>query len=348
MKNVLITGGCGFIGSNFVKSLLATDTGYYPIILDSLTYAGNKNSLDNLRNDSYAFIEGDICDKTLVTSLFEKYHFQGVFHFAAESHVDRSIDGPQTFINTNIIGTYNLLEISRLYHNKQNSSFKFIHVSTDEVYGDLDDGGYFTEDTSYNPSSPYSASKASSDHLARAWHRTYGLPVVITNCSNNYGAFQFPEKLIPLMIINCLDSKPLPVYGDGNNIRDWLFVDDHCSAIKVVYENGTIGETYNIGGNNEIKNIDIVNTICTILDDLHPSDNGKSYSELITFVKDRPGHDFRYAINAKKIQNELGWFPHESFETGIKKTVEWYLENKSWWKKIQDERYNQERLGSGI
>jgi len=346
MKNVLITGGCGFIGSNFVKSLLATDTGYYPIILDSLTYAGNKNNLDNLHNDSYAFIEGDICDKTLVTSLFEKYHFQGVFHFAAESHVDRSIDGPQTFINTNIIGTYNLLDVARLYYNND-PSFKFIHVSTDEVYGDLCDGGYFTENTPYNPNSPYSASKASSDHLARAWHRTYDLPVVITNCSNNYGAFQFPEKLIPLMIINCLDSKPLPVYGDGNNIRDWLFVDDHCSAIKVVYENGTIGETYNIGGNNEIKNIDIVITICTILDDLHPSDNGKSYSELITFVKDRPGHDFRYAINAKKIQNELGWFPSESFETGIKKTIEWYLENESWWKKIQDERYNQERLGSG-
>jgi len=347
MKNVLITGGCGFIGSNFVKSLLATDTGYYPIILDSLTYAGNKNNLDNLHNDSYAFIEGDICDKTLVTSLFEKYHFQGVFHFAAESHVDRSIDGPQTFINTNIIGTYNLLDVARLYYNND-PSFKFIHVSTDEVYGDLGDGGYFTENTPYNPNSPYSASKASSDHLARAWHRTYGLPVVITNCSNNYGAFQFPEKLIPLMIINCLGWKPLPVYGDGNNIRDWLFVDDHCSAIKAVYENGTIGETYNVGGNNEIKNIDIVITICTILDDLHPSDNGKSYSELITFVKDRPGHDFRYAINAKKIQNELGWFPRESFETGIKKTVEWYLENEHWWKKIQDERYNQERLGSGI
>ena len=282
-----------------------------------MTYAGNKNNLDNFHNDSYVFIKGDICDEALVKSLFEKYHFEGVFHFAAESHVDRSIDGPKTFINTNIIGTYNLLEISRLYHNKQNSSFKFIHVSTDEVYGDLDDGGYFTENTPYNPSSPYSASKASSDHLARAWNRTYSLPVVITNCSNNYGAFQFPEKLIPLMIINCLDWKPLPVYGDGKNIRDWLFVDDHCSAIKVVYENGSIGETYNIGGNNEIKNIDIVNTICTILDDLHPSDNGKSYSELITFVKDRPGHDFRYAINAKKIQNELGWFPCESFETGI-------------------------------
>ena len=348
MKNVLITGGCGFIGSNFIKHLLKDGSGYYPIILDSLTYAGNKNNLDNIHNDSYVFIKGNICDEALVKSLFEKYPFEGVFHFAAESHVDRSIDGPKTFINTNIIGTYNLLEISRLYHNKQNPGFKFIHVSTDEVYGDLEDGGYFTENTPYNPSSPYSASKASSDHLARAWNRTYNLPVVITNCSNNYGAFQFPEKLIPLMIINCLDWKPLPVYGDGKNIRDWLFVDDHCSAIKVVYENGSIGETYNIGGNNEIKNIDIVNTICTILDDLHPSDNGKSYSELITFVKDRPGHDFRYAINAKKIQNELGWFPCESFETGIKKTVEWYLENESWWKRIQDERYNQERLGGGI
>ena len=348
MKNVLVTGGCGFIGSNFIKNLLETDTDYYPIILDSLTYAGNKNNLDNFHNDSYVFIKGDICDEALVKSLFEKYHFEGVFHFAAESHVDRSIDGPKAFINTNIIGTYNLLEISRLYHNKQNSSFKFIHVSTDEVYGDLDNDGYFTENTPYNPSSPYSASKASSDHLARAWNRTYGLPVVITNCSNNYGAFQFPEKLIPLMIINCLDWKPLPVYGAGQNIRDWLFVDDHCSAIKAVYENGMIGETYNIGGNNEIKNIDIVNTICTILDDLRPSDNGKSYSELITFVKDRPGHDFRYAINANKIQYELGWSPHESFKTGIKKTVVWYLENESWWKKIQDEKYNQERLGDDI
>ena len=232
--------------------------------------------------------------------------------------------------------------------NYRNSSFKFIHVSTDEVYGDLDDGGYFTENTPYNPSSPYSATKASSDHLARAWNRTYDLPVAITNCSNNYGPFQFPEKLIPLMIINCLDWKPLPVYGDGQNIRDWLFVDDHCSAIKAVYENGMIGETYNIGGNNEIKNIDIVNTICTILDDLRPTDNGKSYSELITFVKDRPGHDFRYAIKAKKIQNELGWYPCESFETGIKKTIEWYLENESWWKKIQEEKYNQERLGGSL
>ena len=348
MKNVLVTGGCGFIGSNFVKNLLDNDTDYLPIILDRLTYAGNKNNLDKIDSDNYEFIKGNICDKVLVKDLFEKYDFEGVFHFAAESHVDRSIDGPTVFINTNIIGTFNLLEISKIYYSKQNSNFKFIHISTDEVYGDLDDNGYFTENTPYNPSSPYSASKASSDHLARAWNRTYGLPVIITNCSNNYGASQFPEKLIPLMIINCLDWKPLPVYGDGQNVRDWLFVDDHCNAIKKVYENGRIGETYNIGGNNEIKNIDIVNIICGVLDDLKPSDNGKSYSELITFVEDRPGHDFRYAINAEKIQKELGWFPSESFYTGIKKTVEWYLENETWWRKIQDQKYNQERLGGSI
>ena len=348
MKNVLVTGGCGFIGSNFVKNLLDNDTDYLPIILDSLTYAGNKNNLDKIDSDDYEFIKGNICDKVLVKDLFEKYDFEGVFHFAAESHVDRSIDGPTVFINTNIIGTFNLLEISKIYYSKQNSNFKFIHISTDEVYGDLDDNGYFTENTPYNPSSPYSASKASSDHLARAWNRTYGLPVIITNCSNNYGASQFPEKLIPLMIINCLDWKPLPVYGDGQNVRDWLFVDDHCNAIKKVYENGRIGETYNIGGNNEIKNIDIVNIICSVLDNLKPSDNGKSYSELITFVEDRPGHDFRYAINAEKIQKELGWFPIESFYTGIKKTVEWYLENETWWRNIQDQKYNQERLGGSI
>ena len=348
MKNVLVTGGCGFIGSNFVKNLLDNDTDYLPIILDRLTYAGNKNNLDKIDSDDYEFIKGNICDKALVKDLFEKYDFEGVFHFAAESHVDRSIDGPTVFINTNIIGTFNLLEISKIYYSKQNSNFKFIHISTDEVYGDLEDNGYFTENTPYNPSSPYSASKASSDHLARAWNRTYGLPVIITNCSNNYGASQFPEKLIPLMIINCLDWKPLPVYGDGQNVRDWLFVDDHCNAIKKVYENGRIGETYNIGGNNEIKNIDIVNIICGVLDDLKPSDNGKSYSELITFVEDRPGHDFRYAINAEKIQKELGWFPSESFYTGIKKTVEWYLENETWWRKIQDQKYNQERLGGSI
>jgi len=346
MKNVLITGGCGFIGSNFVKNLLENNE-YYPVILDSLTYAGNKINLDALQSNDYHFVEGNICDESLVDNLFKKYKFQGLFHFAAESHVDRSIDSPKEFINTNIFGTYNLLEQSRKYFSKHNQNFRFIHVSTDEVYGELDNEGFFTERTPYNPSSPYSASKASSDHLARAWYRTYGLPVIITNCSNNYGSFQFPEKLIPLMILNCLEWKPLPVYGDGSNVRDWLYVTDHCNAIKVIYENGRLGETYNIGGNNEIKNIDIVYTICDILDDLEPSKNG-NYSELITFVKDRPGHDFRYAINAEKIQKELGWYPSESFGSGIKKTIQWYLENKSWWRKIKDKKYNQERLGEKV
>ena len=348
MRNILVTGGSGFIGSNFVKKIIKDDTKYFPVILDSLTYAGNKNNLKNINTNSYTFVKGDICDKSLVNALFDKYSFDGIFHFAAESHVDRSIDGPGAFINTNIIGTYNLLEISREYYKISNSDFKFIHISTDEVYGDLDDEGYFTEMTPYNPSSPYSASKASSDHLARAWFRTYDLPVIVTNCSNNYGPMQFPEKLIPLMIINSLDSKDLPVYGDGQNVRDWLYVDDHCGAIKTIYERGAIGETYNIGGNNEIKNIDIVNTICSILDDLKPIKSGKSYSDQIKFVKDRPGHDFRYAINAEKIQKELNWFPRETFETGIKKTIEWYLENEKWWRMIQNKTYKQERLGENI
>ena len=348
MKNILVTGGCGFIGSNFVNNITKDDTEYFPIILDSLTYAGNINNIKNLNSDSYTFVKGDICDKPLVDDLFKKYSFDGVFHFAAESHVDRSIDGPGEFINTNIIGTYNLLEISRKYFNGDNPNFKFIHVSTDEVYGDLDNEGYFTESTPYNPSSPYSASKASSDHLARAWFRTYELPVIVTNCSNNYGPMQFPEKLIPLMIINCLDSKNLPVYGDGQNVRDWLYVDDHCRAISTIYENGLVGETYNIGGNNEIKNIDIINTICSILDELKPLENGNSYSNQINFVQDRPGHDFRYAINAEKIQKELNWVPAESFETGIRKTIEWYLKNESWWRMIQNKTYKQERLGEKI
>ena len=347
MKNVLITGGCGFIGSNFVKNLIKSDGNCFPIILDSLTYAGNKDNLIHMNNDDYEFIKGNICDESLLKSLFNKYKFKGVFHFAAESHVDRSIDGPHEFIQTNIIGTYNLLEQSRHYLNGKGGDFRFVHISTDEVYGDLDDDGYFTEETPYNPSSPYSASKASSDHLVRAWNRTYGLPTIITNCSNNYGPFQFPEKLIPLMILNCLEWKPLPVYGDGLNVRDWLYVDDHCDAIKTVYENGRIGETYNIGGNNEIKNIDIVKTICEILNELRPSEKG-NYSNLITYVKDRPGHDFRYAINAEKIQKELKWYPNESFKTGIKKTIEWYLNNKKWWESIQNKNYNQERLGDGI
>ena len=346
--NVLVTGGCGFIGSNFIKTIINDDAEYFPIILDSLTYAGNINNLNDLDAYAFNFVKGDICDKYLVGELFGKYNFDGVIHFAAESHVDRSIDGPDDFVNTNIIGTYNLLEISRKYLKGSDLPFKFIHVSTDEVYGALDSEGYFTEMTPYNPSSPYSASKASSDHLARAWHRTYELPVIVTNCSNNYGPMQFPEKLIPLMIINCLDSKDLPVYGDGQNIRDWLYVDDHCSAIKTIYEYGVVGETYNIGGNNEIKNIEIVNTVCSILDELKPQENGKSYSDQIKFVKDRPGHDFRYAINAEKIQKELNWFPRETFETGIKKTIEWYLENEKWWRMIQNKTYKQERLGENI
>ncbi len=325
MGNILITGGCGFIGANFVKKIISSDFGYFPIILDSLTYAGNMNNLRGLDSSDYVFVNGDICDKIFLEKLFLKYNFNGVFHFAAESHVDRSIDGPGAFINTNIIGTYNLLEISRKYLKGSNSHFKFIHVSTDEVYGDLHDDEYFTEMTPYNPSSPYSASKASSDHLARAWCRTYKLPVIVTNCSNNYGPMQFPEKLIPLMIINCLGSKDLPVYGDGQNVRDWLYVDDHCSAIKTIYENGVVGETYNIGGNNEIKNIEIVNTICSILDELKPLENKKSYSDLIKFVKDRPGHDHKYAIDNSKTKKQLNWRPKIKFDNGIKKTIEWYI-----------------------
>ena len=279
--------------------------------------------------------------------MFEKYKFEGVFHFAAESHVDRSIDGPDAFIKTNIIGTYTLLEVSREYYKKFNQNFKFIHVSTDEVFGDLREDDYFTENTPYNPSSPYSASKASSDHLVKSWGRTFGLPIIITNCSNNYGPYQFPEKLIPLMIINCLENKPLPIYGDGQNIRDWLFVSDHCRALYKIFKKGKLNDTYNIGGNNEIKNIDIVNIICEMLDDLKPLKNG-TYKDLISFVQDRPGHDTRYAINSTKIQNEIGWKPLESFKTGIRKTIKWYLNNEDWWRSIIDGVYNQERLGGSI
>ena len=343
MRYVLITGGCGFIGSNFVYNLIRSSD-FFPVILDKLTYAGNLNNLSEVKQSDYIFIKGDICDKKLVSSLFEKYKFASVFHFAAESHVDRSIDGPKDFINTNIVGTFNLLQA--VHHNllKMHSDFKFIHISTDEVYGDLSEGEYFKETTPYAPSSPYSASKASSDHLVNAWGRTYGLPVIITNCSNNYGPFQFPEKLIPLMIINCLDWKPLPIYGDGQNVRDWLHVFDHCSAIKKVYKSGSVYNTYNIGGNNEIKNIDIVHTICDILNDVKPSENG-DYKELIKFVDDRPGHDYRYAVDSSKIQNELAWKPKESFNSGIRKTVNWYIENENWWKTIQEKKYNQKRLG---
>jgi dTDP-glucose 4,6-dehydratase len=344
MKNVLVTGGCGFIGSNFVEYLCSREQ-YHTVVLDKLTYAGNFKNLEQIDITKYTFIDGDICDKKILNDIFEKFRFCAVFHFAAESHVDRSIDGPKQFIQTNIIGTFNLLEVSRSYLQKLDSNFKFIHISTDEVYGDLKDDDFFKESTPYNPSSPYSASKAASDHLVRAWGRTYGMPSLITNCSNNYGRFQFPEKLIPLMIINCLEWKTLPVYGDGQNIRDWLYVNDHCKAIDLVFKNGCIGDTYNIGGNNEIKNLDIVNIICELMNELKPSKNG-DYKNLITFVEDRPGHDYRYAIDSTKIQNELGWKPMETFTSGIRKTIKWYIENESWWRDIKNMKYNQERLGN--
>jgi len=345
MKSILVTGGCGFIGSNFIRNIVEKHKSIQIVNLDKLTYAGNISNLNDLAKSQYIFSQGDICDSDLLESLFSKYKFDSVVHFAAESHVDRSIDGPSEFIQTNVVGTLNLLEQSRKFYSKsKNKNFKFLHVSTDEVYGSLGNEGKFLETTPYDPSSPYSASKASSDHLVRAWNRTYDLPTLITNCSNNYGPYQFPEKLIPLMIINSLNDLKLPVYGKGENIRDWLYVTDHCDAIWCVLNDGTIGETYNIGGNNEIKNLNIVRTICDILDELLPKEN-ESYSELITFVKDRPGHDFRYAIDSKKIKNELGWLPKESFESGIRKTIEWYLNNKIWWKSIQDNTYRQERLG---
>ncbi len=346
MKKCLVTGGCGFIGSNYIRTALDREENLHVVNLDKLTYAGNIQNLDGISSKNLTIVKGDICDVDLVNSLFEKHHFDTVVHFAAESHVDRSIEGPAEFIQTNVVGTLNLLEQSRIFINKTNNdNFRFLHVSTDEVYGSLGDDGKFLETTPYDLSSPYSASKAGSDHLVRAWNRTFGLPTLITNCSNNYGSYQFPEKLVPLMIINCLQGNPLPVYGKGENVRDWLFVGDHCDAIHTVLAKGEIGETYNIGGNNEIKNLDVVTIICSLLDEISPRENGSSYSDLITFVKDRPGHDFRYAIDAGKIQNDLGWSPNESFETGIRKTIHWYLDNQNWWKAIQDNNYRQERLG---
>ena len=351
-NTILITGGCGFIGSNFIQYILA-NTKYQNVInLDKLTYAGNLNNLLDIQKDErYIFIQGDICDHNCVRNIFKEYIPNVVVHFAAESHVDRSIDGPQQFIQTNIIGTSVLLQESLDYYIHLNKSFrskfKFHHISTDEVFGSLGEGGYFSESTAYDPSSPYSASKASSDHLVRAWHRTFGLPVTISNCSNNYGPYQFPEKLIPLMILNCLAEKPLPVYGTGENVRDWLYVQDHCDAINMVLQKGIIGETYNVGGNNEIPNIQIVRDICTILDEVKPAESGNSYHQLITFVKDRPGHDFRYAIDSTKIKQDLGWKPHETFQSGLRKTINWYLDNKDWWIETQENIYQQERLGIG-
>jgi len=344
----LVTGGSGFIGSNFIHYLLNNGLSDKVINLDKLTYAGNPQNMIDYENDErYIFVEGDICNKELIKELLMVHQPNTLVNFAAESHVDRSIDGPSDFIDTNIHGSFILLQESLRYFNglEDKSKFLFHHVSTDEVFGSLGEDGIFTEETSYDPSSPYSASKAASDHLVRAWNRTFGLPIMISNCSNNYGPYQFPEKLIPLMILNCLAEKKLPVYGTGENVRDWLYVDDHCDAIYTIISRGKVGETYNVGGNNEIKNIDIVKTICSILDEVHPSKSLSSYKELISFVKDRPGHDFRYAIDSSKLKNELNWVPKETFETGIKQTINWYLENQTWWQDIQNNSYQQERLG---
>lgn len=324
---LLVTGGAGFVGSNFVLSTLKA-TGEPIVNLDKLTYAGNLRNLESLRSDSrHVFVQGDICDRALVKELLEKYQPRAIVHFAAESHVDRSIAGPAAFIQTNVIGTFSLLEEARTYCEKQNA-FRFVHVSTDEVYGSLaPDKAPFTEASPYAPNSPYSASKAAADHLVRAYHRTYGLPTLTTNCSNNYGPYQFPEKLIPLTIANALAGRPLPVYGDGRNVRDWLYVLDHCEALRLVLERGRVGETYNIGGAAERQNIDLVTKICSLLDEAKPRPMGK-YAELISFVKDRPGHDRRYAIDCSKIARELGWRPRENFDSGLAKTVRWYVERR--------------------
>lgn len=344
---LLITGGCGFIGSNFILKQL-DETSNHILNLDSLTYAGNRDNLTSVEsNPKYEFVHGDITDPQLISRLFADFQPDSVVHFAAESHVDRSIDSPMAFVQTNVLGTATMLDASLKYCEDKNmkDKFRFLHVSTDEVYGSLGDTGLFQETTPYDPSSPYSASKAGSDHLVRAWHRTYGFPALITNCSNNYGPYQFPEKLIPLMIVNCLDNKPLPVYGKGLNVRDWLFVADHCDALYETLLKGRPGESYNIGGHNEKTNIFIVKTICDILDELHPKPDGTSYSDLISYVEDRPGHDLRYAIDASKIKNTIGWTPKETFETGILKTIEWYLKHEAWWRRIQEGTYTQERLG---
>ena len=352
MKKILITGGAGFIGSAVIRHLI-NDSSHEVLNLDKLTYAGNLESLSSVDSSGrYQFVQADICDADSLKNIFDDFQPDIVMHLAAESHVDRSIDGPAEFIQTNIVGTYQLLEVSRAYWQSlsgdKQSQFRFHHVSTDEVYGDLEGtNDLFLETTSYEPSSPYSASKASSDHLVRAWNRTYGLPIVVTNCSNNYGPYQFPEKLIPHMIINAISGKALPVYGDGLQIRDWLHVEDHARALVKVALEAKDGETYNIGGHNEVKNIDVVKTLCALLEDLVPNkpEGVAKYEDLITYVKDRPGHDVRYAIDASKIQRDLGWVPEETFETGLAKTLEWYLQNTIWYERILKGDYVMARQG---
>src|SRR5690242_12635222 len=344
METLLVTGGAGFIGANFV--LQAVAEGLRVVNLDKLTYAGNLDTLASIEgNDRHLFVQGDIGDRALVTRLLAEHRPRGIVNFAAESHVDRSIDGPATFVETNVVGTLTLLECARDYwkslEGAARDAFRFLHVSTDEVYGSLGVTGKFTEKTRYEPNSPYSASKAASDHLVRADHHTYGMPVLTTNCSNNYGPYQFPEKLIPLMILNARNGKPLPVYGDGQNVRDWIYVSDHCDAIRTVLAKGRPGETYNIGGRSETPNIEVVKTICSTLDELCPRDPVVPHQKLITYVKDRPGHDRRYAIDGSKIERELSWTPRETFETGLRKTIEWYLDNEPWINDVTSGNYRQ-------
>ncbi len=340
MKNMLITGGCGFIGANFVRYLLKeSDFAGRIVNVDKLTYAGNPENLADIEkeyNDRYTFIKADICDGTRMAEIFERYGIDSVCHFAAESHVDRSIVKPDAFIRTNIMGTFNLLESARTHRNRM---ILFHHISTDEVYGSLGREGYFKETTSYKPNSPYSASKAASDHLVRAYYKTYGLPMTISNCSNNYGPYQFPEKLIPLIILNALEGKALPVYGDGRNVRDWLYVKDHCIAIWTIMKNGTVGETYNVGGNSELENIKLVEMICDILDEKKPLSDGRSRRDFISFVKDRPGHDLRYAIDFSKLNKNLNWRPKQSLETGIRDTIQWYMDNRKWVERVKSGEY---------